>query len=216
MEFLFSFFGIISIIGFIALAGFLTFLVENDKPLFATICLTLVVAALEFFGFRVISTIANNPLGLIGLAAVYIIAGILYGGFRWFRHSAAILTKYADAREAWKRSYNGGKEPSTEKQRVDMLQFAQGNLDLGRGRSLPPKVTEHKSAVVTWMAYWPLSLTWMLIDDLIFGLWRILTRLYEYIYSQLGGTFQAISDKLFSKYEGDFKKVEIVPEKNPV
>lgn len=216
MEFLFSLFGIISIIGFIALAGFLTFLVENDKPLFATICLTLVVVALEFFGFRVISTIANNPLGLIGLAAVYIIAGIVYGGFRWFRYAASILDKYGKVRDQWKADYNGGKEPTTEKQKADLRSWANNRIEMGRGRSLPPKVTEHKSALVTWMAYWPLSLTWMLIDDLIFGLWRTLTRLYEYIYSQLGGTFQAISDKLFSKYEGDFKKTEIVPEKNTI
>ena len=216
MEFLFSFFGIISVIGFIALAGFLTFLVENDKPLFATICLTLVVAALEFFGFRVISTIANNPLGLIGLAAVYIIAGIAYGGFRWFRYAASILDKYGKARDEWKSNYNGGREPKSETEREKLRDYATRVVEMGRGRSLPPKVTEHKSAVVTWMAYWPLSLTWMLIDDLIFGLWRTLTRLYEYIYSQLGGTFQAISDKLFSKYDSDFKKVEIVSEKNPV
>lgn len=216
MEFIFSFFGMISIIGFIALAGFLTFLVENDKPLFATICLALVVTGLEFFGFRVISTIANNPLGLIGLAAVYVIAGIVYGGFRWFRYAASILTKYASVRDEWKSTFNAGREPANEKEREKLLDYARREINLGRGRSLPPKVTEHKSALVTWMAYWPLSLTWMLIDDLIFGLWRTLTRLYEYIYAQLGGTFQAISDKLFSKYEGDFKKAEIVPEKNPI
>jgi hypothetical protein len=51
-------------------------------------------------------------------------------------------------------------------------------------------VREYKGKIITWMAFWPFSLVWTLIDDLVVRLW-------ENLYKMLTGIFRRISEAVF-------------------
>jgi hypothetical protein len=51
-------------------------------------------------------------------------------------------------------------------------------------------VREYKGKITTWMAFWPFSSVWTLIDDLVIRLW-------ENLYKMLTGTFRRISESVF-------------------
>jgi hypothetical protein len=53
-----------------------------------------------------------------------------------------------------------------------------------------PQVGEHKSRIITWMAYWPFSMIWTLINDPI-------KRAFREIYNHISNFMQSISNRVF-------------------
>lgn len=49
---------------------------------------------------------------------------------------------------------------------------------------------DYKGRITTWMAFWPFSLVWTLVDDLVIRLW-------ENLYEMLTGTFRRIFESVF-------------------
>ena len=60
-----------------------------------------------------------------------------------------------------------------------------------RVTNIPPKVSEHKALITSWMTYWPISALWTLINDPI-------VRLFDSIYYGIAEYLQAISNKKFA------------------
>jgi hypothetical protein len=54
-----------------------------------------------------------------------------------------------------------------------------------------PRASDYKSSILLWMALWPLSVIWTVIDDLI-------KEIFENIYQYISGWLQRISDSAFS------------------
>lgn len=61
---------------------------------------------------------------------------------------------------------------------------------------IPPKAARNKGRIIFWMAYWPASAFWTLLND-------PLTRLYEFLYRRLGVVFENISKAMFGKYSDE-------------
>ena len=59
------------------------------------------------------------------------------------------------------------------------------------------KAKNHKGRIMTWMAYWPFSLTWWLLRDLLRKLW-------ERLYRMIGGTLDKLSAWIYKGVDDDF------------
>lgn len=60
--------------------------------------------------------------------------------------------------------------------------------------TFPPKVSDSRGRITTWMTYWPWSATWTLINDPIKRIWRAIYRL-------VAGKLQSISNRVFRDVE---------------
>jgi hypothetical protein len=182
----------------LAVLGFMTFFVERDNPLGATSVLIGTGLVLQFFTtIQPFTMIMANPASILGFLAIYLAFGIGYGMFKWYRYLRVLLADYAVKRAEYLKSNKLVEADMTKSEREYMVAALSQKI-VGRGRSLPPKVSEHKSRVTTWMAYWPLSLTWMLLDDLVIGIW-------EWTYNRVADILQGLSARVFAPFKNDFK-----------
>ena len=55
----------------------------------------------------------------------------------------------------------------------------------------PPKVSDHKSNIMLWMSYWPISAIWTIINDPI-------KKLFTLIFNKIKNGMQAMSDNIFA------------------
>ena len=53
------------------------------------------------------------------------------------------------------------------------------------------KVSHYKERVITWMIWWPSSVIWTLLDDLV-------KNIFNHIYNGIHSTLQGISNRIFS------------------
>ena len=60
--------------------------------------------------------------------------------------------------------------------------------------SFPPKVGDYKSRIIGWMALWPASMVWTVLNDPV----RLIC---EEIYACLGGLMQRISNRIFKDFD---------------
>ena len=59
--------------------------------------------------------------------------------------------------------------------------------------TLPPKVGEHRTMILGWMALWPSSVIWTLLHDPV--KW-----VFEEIYAALGGLMQKMANHVFKDF----------------
>jgi hypothetical protein len=59
------------------------------------------------------------------------------------------------------------------------------------------KAKNHKFRIMTWMAYWPFSVTWWALRDLLRKIW-------ERLYRMMGGTLDKISAWIYKGVDDDF------------
>lgn len=150
----------------------------ESKTLGATI--SLVVAGLLFYwcGGKPVLTdlfesIKEHPGNLILLLLGYLLVGTVWSFVKWYqfllRFKQRIIT---DERNAYK--------PPTDEEILAVV------------KAKRPKAFYHKSDILAWMIYWPLSMIWTLIDDPI-------KRLFTAIYNKLSGQYERLSERMFSK-----------------
>jgi hypothetical protein len=58
-------------------------------------------------------------------------------------------------------------------------------------RLIKPNASVHKSTITQWIAFWPVSFVWTMIND-------PLRNLVNYIFGRIKGVFQRIADSMFS------------------
>lgn len=143
------------------------------------------------FKIPVFAFIAANPLlSLAGLAG-YFVAGALWAFLKWFFYTRRQLEKYYEHRQEFLRSRTSGlkigfRDPLPENLKDEWKSY--------RGYTsryeLNPQISEHKMSCYIWIAYWPFSMVWTLIDDPV-------RRLVKWIYRKISGTLQNISDAVW-------------------
>jgi hypothetical protein len=74
----------------------------------------------------------------------------------------------------------------------------------GNGGVAMPEARKHKGRIMTWMAYWPWSMVWTLIDDPI-------KKMFRYIYNRLQRLYEKISESIWAGVDEDLR----VPESPP-
>jgi hypothetical protein len=59
------------------------------------------------------------------------------------------------------------------------------------GQSIKPSAVRHKSSITQWIAFWPISFVWTMINDPV-------RKVVNWIFSRIKGTFQRMSDAMFA------------------
>lgn len=145
--------------------------VERDNGVIATITM-LVAGLIAYFvyDFNVITwTIANINTVIMWVVAYFVIA-VLWAKGKW-----ALLIR-AMLRAMKVEGYTSGK-----------FYFR------GRYQHVPARASENKESIMMWMMYWPVSMTWTIINDPV-------RRAFNAIYDVVANSFQKDSDAVFKDY----------------
>lgn len=160
---------------------FMSELLDNDEPGWATILAVVTMAVLAVFGgINPITWAIANPSATILYIGGYFAAGAAWSLVKWYSY----LLKIRRSMEAIRREHPGWEQSDV----IRMVRNA------GLGGSFPPQVGDHKSRVIGWMALWPASMVWTVINDPV-------RRACEEIYARLGGVYQAISNRVFKDFK---------------
>ena len=146
-------------------------MLDNDAPGWATIVAMVTVAVLVVFGgFNPISYLAEHPGEIVLAVSAYFFAGAVWSLVKWYFWLVK-LRRRIDAGEA-----------------QDRVLYTAGM------RQFPPHPGDHKSRIIGWIALWPASMLWTMINDPV-------RRAAEEINARLGGTYQHISNRVFKGYD---------------
>lgn len=199
---------------------FLLLLIEvaNEQWGFAALTMIATVVTLQLFGdVSVLAWIKDNPVqfasGLVG----YLGVGVVWAFIKWYLHVASKREEYDDLKRTFMKEQGLVATLIPEDKRVEWARFVCKNkqayythtnsdktcLKTAKELTAPPSAREHKSRIMSWMAYWPWSALWSLLDD-------FLRKLYERIYRVIVGTLQRIAEFAFRGVENDFD-VDVPP-----
>lgn len=165
---------VVGAIGFWLLLGISAILMsemmDNDAPGWATIVAIVTLAVLVVFGgFNPLSYLAAHPGEIVMGIAAYFFAGAVWSLVKWYFWLVK-LRRRLDAGET-----------------VSRVIYTAGV------HGFPPNPGDHKSRIIGWIALWPASMLWTLINDPV-------RRVAEDIYAGLGGTYQHISNRVFRNF----------------
>jgi len=59
------------------------------------------------------------------------------------------------------------------------------------GQSIKPMASKHKTSITEWIAFWPISFVWTMINDPV-------RKIVNYIFSRIKNLFQRMSDSMFA------------------
>ena len=140
----------------------------------ATIGLGIVLVAMQVFtDIHPFSYIINDPFRALVVAALYVLVGVGYVWIKWFSYVNTAARKIAEY----------------------MASGSTNDIDYACRRagykSVPLKVSDYKGKIIGWMAYWPISAAWTVLNDPV-------RRLFEAVYNGIAKSLQSISDKAFS------------------
>ncbi len=160
-------FYIVGIIEFLLLFIF----VANEKNLHATVSV-LGFALLTHFGFHIdlFNYVKENWFNVLLYSVVYVAAGLVWSFPKWFFFLRNMRDKYLELK----------KQNKSESYILS---------DLG---VIPPLASQHKTKIIGWISYWPISIVWTLLDDFI-------TKIFTEIFNLFSGLYQKMSDSVFKK-----------------
>ena len=157
--------------------------VANDLSIPATLSLLLTAGLLQFAGnVDLLGLVTANP-GLIILGVVlYFVAGTVWGVIKWYLYCRDRLEEYLDGKRKWLKGRVGTPEDLTQAWRDHCSRYKVINK---------PIVSEHKTNILRWMAFWPISLAWSFLDDFV-------RRVFRAIYQHIAEFLQGVSDRVFA------------------
>lgn len=158
-------------------AIFMSELMDNDKPVFATLVAVGTVSALAILGdFSPLAWISQNPWSTALYVAAYFATGTAWSVLKWY---------------FWLlKSRRRLDEISSERPVLALYDIAKILRNAGLAWKLPPKVGDHKARIMGWMMLWPASMVWTVLNDPV--RW-----VFEEIYARIGGGLQRISNHVF-------------------
>lgn len=180
--------------------------VEHDE-LGWSVFISLIMGTLFYFKFPQVSEFMSHPTNIVMVIGLYIVIGIGWGFTKWMLTLRKVRSKFIAFRDNYIEQnkfkpgyFNTANKPDTE----DVAQFIRDislnfmiRGDKG-GKTLEqvilairPLAERHKASIILWIAYWPLSIIWFIVSDM-------LSEIAEAIYNTVATAFQKISDRMFS------------------
>lgn len=159
---------------------------ETESPFLAAVIFGVSAVAAHFlFGVSLFAAIVANPLVAIGAVLGYLLAGVLWAFPKWYFFVRNKRNAYLDQLRTFLRGlgYEGWDTATTipDEHRREWFKYH------GRRRgSLVPLARDNKSRILHWMAWWPFSMIWTLINDPI-------RHLYRWTWETLRGVFDSIA-----------------------
>jgi hypothetical protein len=176
-------------------------LVESDKWGWATITMLSTFGALALFGdVNLFKFVLQNPLQSLFFVGAYVLIGAVWSVVKWWFYVRKWKDEYDDKRAYFlnsKGELNGPVPENLRKSWAEECRYYTSSYNDSRPLNEPPTVRGHKSRITTWLAYWPPSMIWTLLNDPI-------KRLYRFVYTELQAVYQSIVDKVHGDVKKDF------------
>lgn len=174
-----------------------TILVEKDSYGWATLVFGGTLVALQAFSDVKPFTLATqNPWAFLIIVAAYFAGGGLYSIVKWYSYTKKIEDKIGDEVEEKLRGVSA--ESLAADSSILNRALSNAKSRYATGLTYPLLVSEHKAKITAWMAYWPISGIFTLLDDPI-------RRIFRAIYRRMAGTLQGISDRSAARLEQRFR-----------
>lgn len=177
---------------------------EHESPGWALTSLIVGALLLVFFTDFVPRYNVYQHLTLrnaILFVVAYATCGVLYSFLRWYLFLVERLEHWkevlADFREKFGRKYD---EPVKLDDPVLMNYISKSHreylVDTGVFNQFAIRVRPrpNRPRIIGWMVYWPWSLVWSLLDDIVTGFFR-------FLYRKISGGYDAMSRWMFSGIE---------------
>ena len=146
-------------------------------------------------GLKIIGMAVNNPWALLTIVAAYFAGSGVWGLVKWYFFTSEKLHEYQDrfelwlsieglqnarlldsTKDAWKKFLLDGKYP----------EYVRGNYS-NKTLVIKPAAWEHKQRILGWMVFWPCSLIWTMLDDVV-------VRIVKHIQRMLSGMMDNITN----------------------
>ena len=186
---------------FLVLMSILFFVcTENEWGGRASLLVITVLCVLNWvFHIPVFQYIYHNPLLTTLWVIGYFAIGTGWSVIKWWRYVKRQLEKYYDSKREFIKSNNikgvGVKDLLPEefkKKWTEQVQRTYGKYKI----ELNPQISEHKMSIYIWIAYWPFSMIWTVINDPV-------RRICRFIYEEIRDLLQSISDRIWRDAKQD-------------
>jgi hypothetical protein len=163
---------------------------EHESPLSSTFVVMLFAATLVCFSDLHLESVwmwvTSHRLLLTEYVVGYIAAGGVYAFVKWYFFTLNKADQIEENIDSYRNNYAKGYYNGKFDTLADYLQ------------SLAPAPMENKGRIYLWMAYWPCSALWTLIND-------PLKRIYRFFLDMMSATMTKISKQVFSRRFGNIK-----------
>lgn len=175
--------------------------------------LLIVGVILWLFGdVNIFAWIGDNWLLFLETFGVYIVVGMLWSLIKWKLLCRKVRDKYYAVLAEFLKENSQKSEVLTsipEHLSEEWLNTLQNTCwspweewtprkQIDSIRDIIPKPNDHKSYLLFWLGYWPLSVLWFFLDDVI-------DKLFHYIYKFLSRIYQPIANSTFADVKDDIK-----------
>jgi hypothetical protein len=191
-------------------------LVENKKPGLAGFLVFVIALLFQIFSdtMQPFTWMANHVFETIGLFLLYLGIGALFAIYKWRAFIGRSMRKvtekarayFDDHAEEFRRVATPVDSSVEAQEQADRERDALANRlrknafqsVMGHTVRAPIQVNDFKGQIVAWMAFWPVSGLWAIIDD-------PLARIYYGIVNWMSGLLQGFSNKAYADYEDKYK-----------
>lgn len=157
-----------------AITGFWIFSVSNEKKIWAFINMAVLVIVLAIaFQFNPLLYAISHPFVSVGAVVAYAVIGAAWGYFgKWRLFLFKIKNSLIGKAEEWAATDTRSTFESYCKELLEKDGI------LGYRQHWPIRIKEHIGRITMWMMYWPASMFWTILGDLVQTLY---TRFVIYI-----------------------------------
>ena len=187
-------------------------LVKYEKGWASGSSLLLTAALLCLFGnFNVFSWITYHPWNSVFYAAGYLVLGVVWSLVKWRLLCGDVRDKYLEVRQEFFDEHHIGETviPKNLAERwlsclrcvtwADYFEYHRHRIsDIESIKDIIPNPQSHKRTILFWMAYWPLSMFWFFLHDM-------LERLFQELYNFFAGLFRRIANSVFAGVVDDIE-----------
>lgn len=196
---------------------------EYDNSGGATATFIGTILLLTFLGdLKPIAWIAANPWGFLSIIGLYFVIGAIWGVIKWTFYNYKRLEQYENEKSQFLRNHGVlNTKTVPENLKVDWNKYLTESsiwrisYTVGWGNpkqykiQIAPIPWENKNRILTWMIYWPWSLLWSLLDDLVRNIFKRIQRM-------LNSFMEWISHIIFKHVENDYELPPTVDSTKPV
>lgn len=159
--------------------------VNEDSLAATTWCIVLYTLFLQFLaGVDIIAYVTSNPLAILSGTLLYFMLGLLWSVFKWHlfvSHEAAHLRQL-------KKEFLAKKNLEVSAIPDALIEEFKRSVSFSNLCVYRPSVTQNKERITCWVAYWPMSIIWFVLDDFV-------KNMAEAIYDRMASTYQSVLDR---------------------
>jgi hypothetical protein len=178
--------------------------IENDTPSGALTALLVTLGLVWFFTdfsirYQVVPLLTWQHV--LAFLVAYVAIGVAWSFVKWYFYLSARYDRWVDANAAYKRHYDietNTVVSQTDSRFLDFIrhnyrEFTKVNPRTGE-RVISPRPEPDRYKISSWMGFWPWSVFWSLVDDVLVGIFR-------FFYRQCVGIYRAMAAYMFPGFE---------------